>query len=58
VVYEPWPTPLTAAATGAVISGLDLLVSQAVPQFELFTSQSAPVEAMRAAGEAALGTRG
>jgi shikimate dehydrogenase len=58
VVYDPWPTPLTGAATGAVISGLDLLVNQAAPQFELFTSQPAPLEAMRAAGEAALGTRG
>jgi shikimate dehydrogenase len=58
VVYDPWPTPLTSAATGAVISGLDLLVNQAVPQFELFTSQPAPLEAMRAAGEAALGARG
>lgn len=55
VVYDPWPSPLMAAATGTVVSGLDLLVHQAVLQFELFTSQPAPLEAMRAAGEKALG---
>jgi len=55
VVYDPWPSPLVAAATGTVVTGLDLLVHQAVLQFELFTSQPAPLEAMRAAGEAALG---
>ena len=55
VVYDPWPSPLVAAATGTVVTGLDLLVHQAVLQFELFTSQPAPLDAMRAAGEAALG---
>jgi len=58
VVYDPWPTPLAVAvreAGGAVVTGLDLLVHQAVLQFELFTGRSAPLEAMRAAGEAALG---
>jgi len=57
VVYDPWPTPLVAAARdagGDVVTGLDLLVHQAVLQFELFTGQAAPLEAMRAAGEAAL----
>ena len=54
VVYDPWPTPLTAAASGVVVSGLDLLVHQAAHQFELFTGELAPVDAMRAAGEAAL----
>jgi len=58
VVYDPWPSPLMAAATGTVVSGLDLLVHQAVLQFELFTSQPAPLDAMRAAGERALGLRG
>jgi hypothetical protein len=38
-----------------VVTGLDLLVHQAALQFELFTSQPAPLAAMRAAGEAALG---
>jgi len=55
VVYDPWPTPLVAAARGSVVSGLDLLVHQAVLQFELFTGQAAPLDAMRAAGERALG---
>jgi len=55
VVYDPWPSPLMAAATGTVVHGLDLLVHQAVLQFELFTSQTAPLAAMRAAGEQALG---
>ena len=54
VVYDPWPTPLTRAASGVVVSGLDLLVHQAAHQFELFTGELAPLEAMRAAGEAAL----
>jgi shikimate dehydrogenase len=55
VVYDPWPTPLMLAATGTVVSGLDLLVHQAALQFELFTSQQAPLAAIRAAGERALG---
>jgi shikimate dehydrogenase len=54
VVYDPWPTPLQAAAQGVVVSGLDLLVHQAVLQFELFTGIPGPLDAMRAAGEAAL----
>lgn len=59
VVYDPWPTPLAAAwqDRGApVLSGLDLLVHQAVFQFEQFTGDTRPVlAAMRAAGLAALG---
>ena len=58
VVYDPWPTPLmqsVGGVGGTVVSGLDLLVHQAVLQFELFTSQPAPLAAMRTAGEIALG---
>ncbi|MFY1632548.1 shikimate dehydrogenase [Solwaraspora sp. WMMB335] len=51
-LYDPWPTPLAVAATAAgttVVSGLDLLLAQAVGQFEQFTGVTAPVAAMRAA---------
>lgn len=58
VLYDPWPTPLAAAAGGVVVSGLDLLVHQALLQFEIFTGRAAPLEAMRSAGEAALAARG
>lgn len=61
VLYHPWPTPLAAAWSargGTVVSGLDLLVHQAVLQVEQMTGRSpAPLEAMRAAGEAALAER-
>lgn len=59
-LYDPWPTPLAAAAAErgqVLVGGLDLLVHQAALQFELFTSQPAPLAAMRAAGEAALSAR-
>jgi shikimate dehydrogenase len=55
-IYDPWPTPLAAAAQAAgcpVASGLDLLLAQAVRQFTLFTGVPAPVEAMRSALDAA-----
>jgi shikimate dehydrogenase len=58
VVYADWPTPLAregARAGFAVVSGLDMLVHQAAEQFRLFTGREAPVEAMFAAGRAALG---
>jgi shikimate dehydrogenase len=51
-LYHPWPTPLAASALRAgrtVISGLDLLLAQAVRQFALFTGVRPPVAAMRAA---------
>ncbi|MCL2543496.1 MAG: shikimate dehydrogenase [Nocardioidaceae bacterium] len=60
VTYNTWPTPLVAAAErrgAVVVSGLDLLVHQAVLQFEMFTGRRGPLGAMRAAGEAALAVR-
>jgi shikimate dehydrogenase len=60
VVYAPWPTPLAeaAAATGAVVaSGFAMLLHQAAAQVELMTGKPAPLEAMRAAGEAELARR-
>ncbi|MFK4267011.1 shikimate dehydrogenase [Streptomyces milbemycinicus] len=58
VLYDPWPTRLAAAWAergGAVVSGLDLLVHQAVLQVELMTGRTpAPLATMREAGEAAL----
>jgi shikimate dehydrogenase len=59
-VYDPWPTPLAAAARAAgcrIVSGLDLLLAQAVHQFELFTGTAAPVDAMRDALWAAAAAR-
>jgi len=59
-IYDPWPTPLAAAAAAAgcrVVSGLDLLLAQAVHQFELFTGVAAPVSAMREALHAAAARR-
>ncbi len=61
VLYHPWPTPLAQAAMGdgrVLVGGLDLLVHQAVLQFQLFTGRDVPVAVLRAAGEAALATRG
>ncbi|MFF4042348.1 shikimate dehydrogenase [Streptomyces sp. NPDC001816] len=61
VLYDPWPTDLAARWSmfgGAVVSGLDLLVHQAVLQVEQMTGRSpAPLEAMRHAGEKALAAR-
>ncbi|AZM52148.1 shikimate dehydrogenase [Streptomyces sp. WAC 01529] len=61
VLYDPWPTALAArwsAYGGAVVSGLDLLVHQAVLQVEQMTGRGpAPLDAMRTAGEHALAER-
>ncbi|MGC0209658.1 shikimate dehydrogenase [Streptomyces levis] len=61
VLYDPWPTVLAArwsAYGGAVVSGLDLLVHQAVLQVEQMTGLApAPLDAMRIAGERALADR-
>lgn len=48
--YHPWPTPLAAAwGSGAVASGRDMLLWQAVEQVRLMTGQEPSVEAMAAA---------
>ncbi|MDC0769645.1 shikimate dehydrogenase [Streptomyces sp. HD] len=61
VLYDPWPTALAARWSmygGAVVSGLDLLVHQAVLQVEQMTGRvPAPLDAMRKAGERALAAR-
>lgn len=61
VVYSPWPTPLADAALAAgcrVVSGLAVLLHQAVAQVELMTGHPAPVAAMREALDAAVRARG
>lgn len=61
VLYDPWPTGLAArwsAYGGAVVSGLDLLVHQAVLQVEQMTGLApVPLDALRKAGERALAAR-
>jgi shikimate dehydrogenase len=60
VVYAPWPTPAAAAAMAGgatVVSGLDVLLYQAVAQVELMTGRSPSVEAMREALDAAVRAR-
>lgn len=51
-IYDPWPTPLADVVTargGHAISGLQMLLHQAVAQVEQFTGMTAPQEVMRAA---------
>ena len=60
VVYAPWPTRLALAARAAgarVVGGFPMLLHQAAAQVELMTGKPAPLEAMRAAGEAELTRR-
>ncbi len=61
VVYEPWPTPLAVAAGRSghtVLSGLDLLVAQAVNQVVAMTGRfDVPAGAMRRAAEEELAAR-
>jgi shikimate dehydrogenase len=60
VVYAPWPTAFAGSALAAgcpVVSGLTVLLYQAVAQVELMTGQPGPVEAMRTALVAAVAAR-
>ncbi len=61
VVYEPWPTPLAQAALldgRTLVAGLDLLVHQAVLQYQLMTGRDDdPTAVMREAGLRALAAR-
>jgi shikimate dehydrogenase len=60
VVYAPWPTSFAGSAQAAgcpVISGLALLLHQAVAQVELMTGRPGPVEDMRSALVAVVAAR-
>ena len=60
VVYAPWPTPVAGSALAAgcrVVSGLTVLLHQAVAQVELMTGHPGPVDAMRSALTAAVAAR-
>jgi shikimate dehydrogenase len=60
VVYTPWPTSFAGSALAAgcpVVSGLTVLLYQAVTQVELMTGHPGPVEAMRTALMAAVAAR-
>lgn len=58
VIYHPWPTPLAAAGAPGrtTVTGLDMLLHQAIRQFELVTGVAAPAAAMRDALRSATGT--
>ena len=52
IIYDPWPTVLATAAERAgctVVSGLDLLVGQALLQIELMTGRSVAADVLYAA---------
>jgi shikimate dehydrogenase len=60
VVYAPWPTSFAAAAEAAgarVVSGLEMLLHQAVAQVELMTGLTPPVAVMRDALDTAVAAR-
>ena len=60
VVYAPWPTAFAGSALAAgcpVVSGLTVLLYQAVAQVELMTGHPGPVQAMRTALVAAVAAR-
>jgi shikimate dehydrogenase len=54
MVYDPLETRLLREARAAgctTIDGLEMLLAQAVPQFETWTGLEAPLDAMKAAAE-------
>lgn len=59
-VYNPWPTPLVAAAGPGqgIISGLELLAGQAVDQFRLLTGHRLDYEIALSAARTQLGASG
>lgn len=60
VVYADWPTPLAQAAQAAgaqVVSGLDMLVHQAVEQVELMTGRRPQAQVLLEVGRAELDRR-
>jgi shikimate dehydrogenase len=60
VVYTPWPTPLAASALNAgcrIVSGLAVLLHQAVAQVRLMTGRDAPIAVMRQALDTAVRAR-
>jgi shikimate dehydrogenase len=60
VAYDPWPTPVVQAwerRGGRAVGGFGMLLHQAVEQVRLMTRRDPDVEAMRAAGLAALAAR-
>ena len=60
VVYDPWLTPLLAAARDTdrpAVGGLDLLGHQAALQVKLMTGRSVPVDLLRAAARTELARR-
>ncbi|MDN5918697.1 MAG: shikimate dehydrogenase [Pseudonocardia sp.] len=59
-VYAPWPTAVAAgaAAGGAtIVSGLEMLLQQAIAQVELMTGRPGPEQAMRDALDTAVPAR-
>lgn len=58
VIYHPWPTPLAAAGAPGrtTVTGLDMLLHQALTQFALITGVEAPADALRDALRAAVGS--
>jgi shikimate dehydrogenase len=60
VLYDPWPTPIAAAAQAAghnVANGLFVLAHQAVRQIELVTGKRPDPAVLLSAGERALAAR-